>query len=81
MKDIAWLVPPNDLPIRLVLFRIIEAADGPIHMLEIEAMLAHYEVKTDHAALLTRLGELVNGFPPEFQIKSVMRGVWCKVPV
>lgn len=77
VKSIEWLVHPNQLPLRLVLYRLIKAAGGPIHIDELRSLLTYYEVASDDKALHTRLGELVNGVVGvELKVGRVMAGVY-----
>jgi len=78
--SIRWLKPPHELPLRLVLFRIIEAAEGPIAQDEILAVLEHYEVTYESLKVVqNRLSELAEGTYRELMIRRVMNGVFVAI--
>jgi len=78
--NIRWVVPPSTLPLRLVLFRIIDAAQGPIHQDELIAILKHYDIEPELKSLQQRLSELVDGVVgKEFMVRRVTNGVFIKI--
>lgn len=61
MSALTWSVPPSSLPLRLVIVRLLEAENKPVHMVELESELTRLGIKFTHKSMLQRLHELVTG--------------------
>lgn len=79
LGQLQWMVDPKLLPVRLVIYRIVEAASGPIHELEIMEVLKSLGIEATDKSVQQRLSELVGGFPPEFQVKRIHPGIFVSV--
>lgn len=77
---IRWLIPPDTLPLRLVLFRIIEVAGGPIHQDELLAVLKYYGIEPEIRSLQQRLSELVDGTVGiDFMVRRVTNATFVRI--
>lgn len=79
IRPLSFVVDPRELPLRLVVFRIIEASEGPVHQLEIEKILEMLGITFDRKALLNRLSELTQGPDVEMMIRRVRPGIFVKI--
>lgn len=79
IRPVSFVVDPRELPLRLVLFRIIEAAEGPVHQVEISKTLELLGIEHDHKALGNRLSELTRSEDAEMMIRRVRPGIYVKI--
>jgi Mn-dependent DtxR family transcriptional regulator len=66
----------SELPLRLVLFRLVQDWGGPVHVSELAEALDDQGRRPSRHEMLNRLSELASGRHPSLQIRRVMNGVY-----